>query len=107
MSDVMAYLQWGATQNLLGEWVPSGVAKKCVGIDLDTNHWGCIAWRCPLWRRERPAALSWTVRDMGAGAVPSLCRTRRSALWPGWSKMVQGRLPPRWNLDLTPGREIL
>jgi hypothetical protein len=68
MSDVMAYLQWGATQNLLGEWVPSGVAKKCVGIDLDTNHWGCIAWRCPLWRRERPAALSWTVRDMGAGA---------------------------------------
>jgi hypothetical protein len=39
----------------------------------------CTAWRCPLRRRGRSAALGRTVRDLGAGAVPSLCHTGRSA----------------------------
>jgi hypothetical protein len=71
-----------------------------VGADLGSaNHWGCTAWWCPLRRRERSTTLGQTVRDLGAGVVPSL---RDTALWPGRSAMAYGHLPPRWNLELAP-----
>jgi hypothetical protein len=42
-----------------------------------TGHW--VAWRCPLRRRGRSAALGRMVRDLGVGAVSSLHHTGRSA----------------------------
>jgi hypothetical protein len=40
------------------------------------------------------------VRDLGAGATPSLRRAGRSVI-------AQSRLPPHWNLDLAPwGRDL-
>jgi hypothetical protein len=68
---------------------------------------GCIVWRCPLRRHGRSVALGWTVRDLDAGAMPSLHHTERFTLWAGRSALAHGRLPPRWNLDRAPRVEIL
>jgi hypothetical protein len=36
-------------------FVSSGVAKKCVGADLDVNHCEVYRRRCSLWQRGQPA----------------------------------------------------
>jgi hypothetical protein len=36
--------------------IPSGVAKKCVGVNLDANHCEMYRWRCSLWQHGWSAA---------------------------------------------------
>jgi hypothetical protein len=44
--------------------VPSGVAKKCVGADLDVNHCDEYQRRCSLRRRGRSMTEGRTVRNL-------------------------------------------
>jgi hypothetical protein len=44
--------------------VPSGVAKKCVGVDLGANHCDENRLRCSLRRCGRSTAKGRTVRDL-------------------------------------------
>jgi hypothetical protein len=45
-------------------YVPSGVAKKCVGDDLGANHYDEYRRRCPPWKRGWSATEGRTVRDL-------------------------------------------
>jgi hypothetical protein len=72
----------------------------CVNAYLGAKHRGVPPAVPSAAAHGRSTALGRTVHDLGAGAVPSLCRSGRSVLWARRCTMVQGRLPPHCDIDL-------
>jgi hypothetical protein len=78
--------------------IPSGVAKKCVGVDPGANHCDDNRRRCSLHRHGRSIARGRTVRDLAQGS----CSLPDGSNGP---RVRRGGGVRRRCLNLAPGRD--
>jgi hypothetical protein len=85
--------------------VPSGVAKKSVGADLDVNHCDMYRRQCSLLKHERSTSEDRTVCDLAQRLGFLLTNRTVHAWWTDGPRVRRGDEVCQQHLDLAPGND--